>query len=162
MNYDYFVIIHSHFFLFFIIAHQFKTCWNNYYKTKRNLVRVSSCQSYPRSVFISLTPGSSHFLTGVLYVIIILNSQGFLQKNKQYPVARVFPYGGYKIKSAGKKDVKTRLEAENVALESLPDETTKVKTVEELQQYVTRGYKATPLQMPVLLLTGNLTPVWEL
>ena len=88
--------------------------------------------------------------------LIILNFQGFLQKNKQYPVARVFPYGGYKIKSAGKKDVKTRLEAENVALESLPDETTKVKTVEELQQYVTRGYQATPLQMPVLLLTGNL------
>lgn len=102
-----------------------------------------------------LTPGSSHFLTGVLYVIIILNFQGFLQKNKQYTVARVFPYGGYKIKSAGKKDVKTRLEAENVALESLPDETTKVKTMEELQQYVTRGYQATPLQMPVLLLTGN-------
>lgn len=47
------------------------------------------------------------------------------------------------------------MEAENFALESLPDETTKVKTMEELQQCVTRGYQATPLQMPVLLLTGN-------
>lgn len=67
----------------------------------------------------------------------------------------MFPYGGYKIKSAEKKDVKSRSEAENVALESLPDETCKAKTMEELQQCVKRGYAAKPLQMPVLLLTGN-------
>ena len=71
-------------------------------------------------------------------------------------MARVFPYGGYKIKSAGKKDVKSRLEAETEALESLPDETTKVSTMEELQHCVRRGYAAKPLKMPVLLLTGNI------
>lgn len=53
------------------------------------------------------------------------------------------------------KDVKSRSEAENLALESLPDETTRVTTMEELQRCVTRGYEAKPLQMPVLLLTGN-------
>ena len=47
------------------------------------------------------------------------------------------------------------MEAENIALESLPDETTRVKTMEELQQCVRRGYEAQPLQMPVVLLTGN-------
>lgn len=52
-------------------------------------------------------------------------------------------------------DVNSRSEAEKVALESLPDETTKIKTMEELQQCVGRGYAAKPLQMPVLLLTGN-------
>ena len=71
-------------------------------------------------------------------------------------MARVFPYGGYKIKETGKKDVKSRLEAETEALESLPDETTKVSTMEELQQCVRRGYAAKPLKMPVLLLTGNI------
>ena len=69
----------------------------------------------------------------------------------------MFPYGGYKIKSAGKEDVESRLEAEKFALESLPDETTRVKTMEELQQCVMRGYQAEPLQMPVLLLTGNFS-----
>ena len=91
------------------------------------------------------------------YNAIILKFQGFLQKDKKYSVARVFPYGGYKVKSAGKKDVESRLEAENFALKSLPDETTRVKTMEELQQCVMRGYQAEPLQMPVLLLTGNVS-----
>jgi len=49
------------------------------------------------------------------------------------------------------------LEAENIALESLPDETNRVKTMEELQQCVRRGYEAQPLQMPVVLLTGNFS-----
>jgi len=30
--------------------------------------------------------------------------------------------------------------------------------MEELQQCVRRGYEAQPLQMPILLLTGNLNP----
>ena len=92
----------------------------------------------------------------VCFHYLCCSLQGFLQKDKKYPVARVFPYGGYKIKAAEKKDVKSRSEAESVALESLPDETTKVSTMEELQQCVRRGYAAKPLKMPVLLLTGNL------
>lgn len=51
--------------------------------------------------------------------------------------------------------MKSLKEAEKVALESLPDETTKVKSMEELQTYVRRGYQARPLKMPVVLLTGK-------
>lgn len=53
-------------------------------------------------------------------------------------------------------DVKSLKEAEKVALNSLPDETTKIKNMQELQQYVKKGYAARPLKMPVLLLTGKL------
>ena len=52
-------------------------------------------------------------------------------------------------------DVKSLKEAEKVALNSLPDETTKIKNMQELQQYVRKGYAARPLKMPVLLLTGK-------
>ena len=46
-------------------------------------------------------------------------------------------------------------EAEKVALESLPDETTKIKNMNELKQYMGKGYTAKPLKMPVMLLTGK-------
>ena len=82
-------------------------------------------------------------------------SQGFLQKDKKYPVARIFPYGGYKIKAAEQQDVNSLKEAEKIALESLPDETMKVKNMDELQLYVRRAYSAKPLKMPVLLMTGT-------
>ena len=52
-------------------------------------------------------------------------------------------------------DVKSLKEAEKAVLESLPDETTKIKNMEDLQKYVAKGYAAVPLKMPVLLLTGN-------
>ena len=82
-------------------------------------------------------------------------SQGFLQKDKKYSVARIFPYGGYKIKAAEQQDVDSLKEAEKIALESLPDETMKVKNMDELQLYVRRAYSAKPLKMPVLLVTGK-------
>lgn len=84
-----------------------------------------------------------------------LKKNGFLQKDRKYFVARVFPYGGYKIKAAGKMDVKSLKEAEKAVLESLPDETTKIKNMEDLQKYVAKGYAAVPLKMPVLLLTDK-------
>ena len=49
----------------------------------------------------------------------------------------------------------TLKEAEKIALESLPDETMKVKNMDELQLYVRRAYSAKPLKMPVLLVTGT-------
>lgn len=52
-------------------------------------------------------------------------------------------------------DVSSIEEAEKVALESLPDETTKIKNMNELKQYMGKGYTAKPLKMPVLLLTGK-------
>ena len=67
----------------------------------------------------------------------------------------MFPYGGYKIKAAEKMDVSSIEEAEKVALESLPDETTKIKNMDELKQYMGKGYTAKPLKMPVMLLTGK-------
>ena len=75
--------------------------------------------------------------------------------DKKYPVARIFPYGGYKIKAAEQQDVNSLKEAEKIALESLPDETMKVKNMDELQLYVRRAYSAKPLKMPVLSVTGT-------
>jgi len=46
-------------------------------------------------------------------------------------------------------------EAEKAALDSLPDETTKVRNMEELQHYIRRGYTSRPLKMPVVLFTGK-------
>ena len=46
-------------------------------------------------------------------------------------------------------------EAKKIALESLPDETMKVKNMDELQLFVRRAYSAKPLKMPVLLVTGT-------
>ena len=48
-------------------------------------------------------------------------------------------------------------EAEKAALDSLPDETTKIKNIQELQHYVRKGYLAKPLKMPVILMTGKLS-----
>ena len=72
----------------------------------------------------------------------------------------MFPYGGYKVKAAEKMDVSSIKEAEKVALESLPDETTKIKNMKELQQYINKGYAAKPLKMPVMLLTGKYRYIW--
>ena len=52
-------------------------------------------------------------------------------------------------------DVSSIEEAEKVALDSLPDETTKIKNMDELKQYMGKGYTAKPLKMPVMLLTGK-------
>ena len=57
-------------------------------------------------------------------------------------------------------DVSSIKEAEKVALESLPDETTKIKNMKELQQYINKGYAAKPLKMPVMLLTGKYRYIW--
>lgn len=84
-----------------------------------------------------------------------LKQKGFLQNDKKYPAARVFPYGGYKIKAAEKRDVESLKEAEKAALDSLPDETTKIKNIQEIQHYVRKGYLAKPLKMPVILMTDK-------
>ena len=52
--------------------------------------------------------------------------------------------------------MKSIKQAEKIALDSLPDETIKIRSMDELQLYVRRGYTAKPLKMPVLLLTGML------
>jgi len=87
----------------------------------------------------------------------MFNFQGFLDSNKSYPVARVFPYGGWKIKAAGIRDVRSIKEARKVALQSIPDDTTKIKTEKELEIFVHSSYGTTPPRFPVLLFTGKNT-----
>ena len=81
--------------------------------------------------------------------------QGFLQKDKTYTVARVYPYGGYKIKAAGLQDVKKLSMAKKLALQSLPDETTKIQTNKELEEFVNDAYVTKPPRFPVLLFSGE-------
>ena len=55
----------------------------------------------------------------------------------------------------GQEYVTTRSKAEELALDSLPDETTKITNMMELQKSIQHGYYEKPLQMPVVLLTGE-------
>ncbi|XP_031558377.1 putative protein disulfide-isomerase DDB_G0275025 [Actinia tenebrosa] len=81
-----------------------------------------------------------------------LKRKGFIE-DKSYPVARVFPYGGWKIKTAGMKDTKSMKEAKKMALQSLPDDTTKINIMSELEYFVHSSYGTSPPRFPVLLFT---------
>jgi predicted HTH transcriptional regulator len=81
--------------------------------------------------------------------------QGFLKNRNSYPVARVFPYGGWKIKTAVMMDAKSMKDAKKMALQSLPDETTKINKMNELEHFVHSSYDTAPPRFPVLLFTGK-------
>lgn len=89
--------------------------------------------------------------------------KGFLHTNNSYPLARVFPYGGWKIKKAGKQDYWSLSGARRAALRSISDETTKIETTKNLENFVHSSYGSSPPRFPVLLFTGknscgNLSP----
>ena len=87
---------------------------------------------------------------------ILLNLKGLLRESKVFPAARVYPYGGPKIKQAAYQDVKTLSEARKAALRTLPDDTTSVRGKKQLQEFVNRAYTTSPPRFPVLLFTGEL------
>ncbi|XP_032243075.2 putative protein disulfide-isomerase DDB_G0275025 [Nematostella vectensis] len=90
----------------------------------------------------------------------LLKKQGFLDKSSEWLTCRVYPYGGWKIKTAGHMDVNSFAAARMVAIENVPDRTQKVSDMKDLEGFVHTSLQTSPPRFPVLLFIDKReTPV---